>query len=144
MRCAPGRITSYNVCYTKLLRLGETDLARVAVRHVRGVALVARQHVPHAVRQARERVVERQAGVAAQARITSYNVCYTKLLRLGETLAHEDTYHEDNMLTRGQAIRGIDPSRAVYMPLRAGEMSLHNYCLAHGSGPNVSADRRIV
>jgi hypothetical protein len=29
------------------------------------------------------------------------------------------------------------------MPLKAGEMSLHNYCLAHGSGPNVSADRRI-
>jgi len=62
---------------------------------------------------------------------------------VGATLAHEDTYHEDNMLTRGQAIRGIDERRAVYMPLRAGEMSLHNYCLAHGSGPNVSGDRRI-
>lgn len=62
---------------------------------------------------------------------------------LGETLAHEDTYHQDNMLTRGQAIRSIDESRAVAMPLRAGEMSLHNYCLAHGSGPNLSADRRI-
>ena len=62
---------------------------------------------------------------------------------LGEALAHEDTYHEDNMLTRGQAIRGIDELRAVAMPLRAGEMSLHNYCLAHGSGPNLSADRRI-
>jgi hypothetical protein len=62
---------------------------------------------------------------------------------LGETLAHEDTYHQDNMLTRGQAIPGLDESRAAYMPLRAGEMSLHNYCLAHGSGPNVSSDRRI-
>jgi non-heme Fe2+,alpha-ketoglutarate-dependent halogenase len=62
---------------------------------------------------------------------------------LGETLEHEDTYHQDNMLTRGQAIRGIDEARAVYMPLAAGEMSIHNYCLAHGSGPNVSADRRI-
>ena len=47
------------------------------------------------------------------------------------------------MLTRGQAIPGLDESRAVYMPLKAGEMSLHNYCLAHGSGPNVSSDRRI-
>jgi ectoine hydroxylase-related dioxygenase (phytanoyl-CoA dioxygenase family) len=47
------------------------------------------------------------------------------------------------MLTRGQVIPGMDESRAVTMPLRAGEMSLHNYCLAHGSGPNVSADRRI-
>ena len=62
---------------------------------------------------------------------------------LGEALAHEDTYHEDNMLTRGQTIRSIDEARAVSMPLRAGEMSLHNYCLAHGSGPNLTADRRI-
>ena len=62
---------------------------------------------------------------------------------LGETLAHEDTYHQDNMLTRGQAIREIDESRAVSMPLEAGEMSIHNYCLAHGSGPNLSPDRRI-
>ncbi|HEX5092103.1 MAG TPA: phytanoyl-CoA dioxygenase family protein [Burkholderiales bacterium] len=62
---------------------------------------------------------------------------------LGETLEHEDTYHQDNMLTRGQSIRSIDERRAAYMPLRAGEMSIHNYCLAHGSGPNVSADRRI-
>ena len=41
--------------------------ARVAVGHVGRVALVARQHVPHAVLQACERVVERQARVAAQA-----------------------------------------------------------------------------
>lgn len=61
-----------------------------------------------------------------------------------ETLAHEDTYDTDNMLTRGQVIReGIDESRAAQMPLQAGEMSLHNYCLAHASGPNLSADRRI-
>lgn len=61
----------------------------------------------------------------------------------GETLPHEDTYDSDNMLTRGQAIRGLDEARAVSMPLAAGEMSLHNYCLAHGSGPNLSSDRRI-
>jgi hypothetical protein len=62
---------------------------------------------------------------------------------LGDPLAHEDTYDENNMLTRGQSIRGLDESRAVYMPLGAGEMSLHNYCAAHGSGPNLSPDRRI-
>jgi hypothetical protein len=61
-----------------------------------------------------------------------------------ETLAHEDTYDADNMLTRGQSIReGIDETRAALMPLQAGEMSLHNYCLAHASGPNLSVDRRI-
>lgn len=61
----------------------------------------------------------------------------------GDALAHEDTYHADNMLTRGQSIPDLDETRAISMPLRAGEMSLHNYCLAHGSGPNLSADRRI-
>ncbi|MGH8688938.1 MAG: phytanoyl-CoA dioxygenase family protein [Burkholderiales bacterium] len=61
----------------------------------------------------------------------------------GKTLEHEDTYHQDNMLTRGQAIKSLDESRAAMMPLKAGEMSIHNYCLAHGSGPNVSGDRRI-
>lgn len=63
---------------------------------------------------------------------------------LGEVLPHEDTDDADNMLTRGQTIRaGVDESRAVYMPLAAGEMSLHNYRLAHASGPNLSGDRRI-
>lgn len=59
-------------------------------------------------------------------------------------LAHEDRYDGDNMLTRGQEIvSGVDESRAVPMPLRPGEMSIHNYSLAHASGPNLAADRRI-
>jgi len=63
---------------------------------------------------------------------------------IGEVLPHEDRYHEDNMLTRGQEIAtGIDEAKAVYMPLRPGEVSFHNYCLAHASGPNSSDDRRI-
>ena len=41
--------------------------ARIAVGHIGGVALVARQDVRHAVVEPVERVVERQAGVAAQA-----------------------------------------------------------------------------
>jgi len=62
----------------------------------------------------------------------------------GETLAHADSYHKDNMLTRGQEISLAErEDEAVYMPLRAGEMSIHNYRLAHASGPNTSADRRI-
>lgn len=62
---------------------------------------------------------------------------------VGTTLEHEDTYDENNMLTRGQRIVNLDTAQAVSMPLRAGQMSLHNYCLAHGSGPNLSDDRRI-
>lgn len=62
----------------------------------------------------------------------------------GRGLNHEDTYHQDNMLTRGQAItEGVDDATAVYMPLEPGQMSLHNYRLAHASGPNRGADRRI-
>jgi hypothetical protein len=52
----------------------------------------------------------------------------------GETLRHEDTYHQDNMLTRGQVIPGLDESRAVYMPLRAGEMSYTTIAWRMGPG----------
>lgn len=62
----------------------------------------------------------------------------------GDVLPHQDTFHDDNMLSRGQSISdGIDEASAVAMPLAPGEMSLHNYRLAHGSGPNLSSDRRI-
>jgi hypothetical protein len=62
----------------------------------------------------------------------------------GEVLDHEDLYHADNMLTRGQEISAdLDEDKAVYMPLEVGQMSLHNYRLAHASGPNGSTDRRI-
>ena len=62
----------------------------------------------------------------------------------GKVLAHEDAYHQDNMLTRGQQIiEGIDEAKAVFMPLETGQMSLHDYRLAHASGANGSDDRRI-
>jgi len=63
---------------------------------------------------------------------------------VGEVLAHEDRYDENNLLTRGQEItEGMEEAKAVHMPLGVGEMSIHNYRLAHASGPNVSKDRRI-
>ena len=62
----------------------------------------------------------------------------------GNVLPHEDKYHKDNMLTRGQEIiEGVDDDKAVFMPLEIGQMSIHNYRLAHASGPNKSNDRRI-
>ena len=61
-----------------------------------------------------------------------------------EVMPHEDRYHNDNMLTRGQEIaEGIDDKKAVYMPLKTGQVSFHNYRLAHSSGPNRAPDRRI-
>ncbi len=62
----------------------------------------------------------------------------------GDVLHHEDRYHDDNMLTRGQEItEGVDDARAVFMPPEPGQMSIHNYRAAHASGPNRGADRRI-
>ena len=59
-------------------------------------------------------------------------------------LPHDDRYHEDNMLTRGQEIVvDVDSSKTVQMPLQSGEMSLHDIRIAHGSGPNRSDERRI-
>jgi ectoine hydroxylase-related dioxygenase (phytanoyl-CoA dioxygenase family) len=59
-------------------------------------------------------------------------------------LQHVDTFHRDNLLSRGQEIAvKVDASRAVDCILDAGEMSLHHVKLVHGSEPNRSNDRRI-
>jgi ectoine hydroxylase-related dioxygenase (phytanoyl-CoA dioxygenase family) len=59
-------------------------------------------------------------------------------------LPHQDTFHKDNLLSRGQEIAvEVDKSQAVPLLLKAGEMSLHHIKLVHGSEPNLSADRRI-
>ena len=58
--------------------------------------------------------------------------------------AHVDTFHPDNLLSRGQEIAvDVDESRAVDIVLAPGEMSLHHVLLVHGSGANPSDDRRI-
>jgi len=62
----------------------------------------------------------------------------------GDVLDHEDRYDANNMLTRGQEIAvELDEAKAVAMPLQPGQMSIHNYRLAHASGANHAADRRI-
>ncbi len=62
----------------------------------------------------------------------------------GDLLPHKDEYKADNLLTRGQEISvEIDSARVVSMPLKPGEISLHNVRLAHTSSPNRSNDRRI-
>ena len=61
-----------------------------------------------------------------------------------DQLPHLDTFHKDNLLSRGQEIAvEVDKSNAVGIPLNAGEMSLHHIKLVHGSEPNRSGDRRI-
>lgn len=56
---------------------------------------------------------------------------------------HNDTFADQNILTRGQEAQGIDPSKAVSMPLLPGQVSLHHQQVVHASQPNKSNDRRI-
>lgn len=59
-------------------------------------------------------------------------------------LQHVDTFHKDNLLSRGQEIAvKIDTERTVDCILNPGEMSLHHVKVVHGSEPNRSNDRRI-
>lgn len=61
-----------------------------------------------------------------------------------EHLEHIDTFHKDNLLSRGQEIAvKVDSDNTVDCILKPGEMSLHHVKLVHGSEPNRSNDRRI-
>lgn len=56
---------------------------------------------------------------------------------------HNDTFDDNNILTRGQAIDGIDEADAVPLILKPGQLSFHHRRTIHGSAPNRGADRRI-
>ena len=91
----PDRITSYNVCYTKLLRLGlvltdrhgeaaADNVAKNVVEdevEVLGVGPFLFQEVDRRDDTAAGAADARLRTARLDARITSYNVCYTKLLR---------------------------------------------------------------
>ena len=57
---------------------------------------------------------------------------------------HNDTFDENNMLSRGQEIAvDVDEDEATAIELQPGQMSLHHGLMFHGSGPNTTDDRRI-
>ncbi|MDP7045788.1 MAG: phytanoyl-CoA dioxygenase family protein [SAR324 cluster bacterium] len=56
---------------------------------------------------------------------------------------HEDTFAENNILTRGQVVKDVDESILVDLILKPGEMSIHHGAVIHGSKPNKSKHRRI-
>ena len=57
---------------------------------------------------------------------------------------HVEIPSKDNLSTTGpQVTEPFDESQAVDLELRAGEMSIHNPRIIHGSGPNVSGEPRI-
>ena len=62
---------------------------------------------------------------------------------LGADAVHDETYDPQNMLGRGQTIHGVDDSKAVYMPVKAGQFSMHHERTIHGSMPNPSDRRRV-
>lgn len=60
-------------------------------------------------------------------------------------LSHlEEPEDESNILFRKERIaEAVDETAAVDLVLQAGEMSVHDYGVVHGSNPNTSDDRRI-
>jgi len=62
---------------------------------------------------------------------------------IGPPRFHEETHDQNNLLSRGQALREVDASSAVPAVLAPGEFSIHHECTVHGSDENRSAGRRI-
>ena len=56
---------------------------------------------------------------------------------------HKDTFDEDNLLTRGQTIENVPVKDTVPIILKPGQLSIHHPMTVHGSGPNLSKNRRI-
>ncbi len=56
---------------------------------------------------------------------------------------HDETFAEDNILTRGQNIPAIDVESGVDLILRPGQMSIHHALTIHGSQPNHSTQRHL-
>lgn len=56
---------------------------------------------------------------------------------------HEETYDPENLLGRGQTIQGVDEDKADFMPVKAGQFSMHHERTWHASSPNPSDRRRV-
>ena len=59
-------------------------------------------------------------------------------------LPHSNTYSSKSLLSRGQEVKvEIANDQRVLAELQPGQMSIHHGLMIHGSGPNISSDRRI-
>ncbi|WP_209505666.1 MULTISPECIES: phytanoyl-CoA dioxygenase family protein [unclassified Ruegeria] len=59
-------------------------------------------------------------------------------------LPHNDTFSDNNLLSRGQEVAvDVADEDKTHIELQPGQMSLHHGLTIHGSGPNMSDDRRI-
>ena len=60
-------------------------------------------------------------------------------------LPHEDTFDENNLLSRGQEVKvDVAEDQKVPIEIHPGQISLHHGLTIHGSGPNTTNDRRIA
>ncbi len=63
---------------------------------------------------------------------------------LKDQLPHQDTFADNNLLTRGQEVAvEVQEDKAVDLTLAPGEMSLHHVRIVHGSEPNRAHYRRL-
>lgn len=63
--------------------------------------------------------------------------------KLGQ-MRHADMQQPDNLLSRGQTLAvDVDRRTTAFMPVKAGQFSLHHTHLVHNSRPNRTNDRRI-
>jgi non-haem Fe2+, alpha-ketoglutarate-dependent halogenase len=63
--------------------------------------------------------------------------------KLGQ-LPHAELQDTENLLSRGQQLAvDVDRGRTAFMPVKAGQFSLHHTYLVHNSRPNHYHDRRI-
>ena len=63
--------------------------------------------------------------------------------KLGQ-LPHAEMQDPENLLSRGQQLAvDVDRRHTEFMPVKAGQFSLHHTYLVHNSGPNRHHDRRI-
>ena len=59
-------------------------------------------------------------------------------------LPHTDTFDDNNLLSRGQEVAvDVAETDKTAIEISPGQISLHHGLTIHGSGPNVSDDRRI-
>jgi non-heme Fe2+,alpha-ketoglutarate-dependent halogenase len=57
--------------------------------------------------------------------------------------SHEELKTQQNLLSRGQTVAGIDETKSIHVPLKAGQFSFHKEDCLHASHPNTTNDRRI-
>ncbi|MFP6691174.1 MAG: phytanoyl-CoA dioxygenase family protein [Alphaproteobacteria bacterium] len=63
----------------------------------------------------------------------------------GPTLPHAEKFGTESLLTREQEITAeLDTTGAVSLPMAGGDMVFFNNAICHSSGPNQTADRRII